>query len=229
MQFVALDDLRANALLGRSSIGWRAQREMCVYTSATKNRFGRFDLIYEWQIATEVTENTERESFGHTSVILRVLGGQFRISVGRRSIASAARASRRTRKKDLDVGAPLWVPRPILDCGKKGFLASGERHSEPRRRGTTPTSCEQARLVRSTLPPSPGPPVEAALPIRHTAMTNLPSSARVSRERAINGGQGRDAGTYATSAPRAKKNPRRTLTSRSACNSTNLRCPVRIG
>ena len=128
-------------------------------------------------------------------------------------------------EKDLDVGAPLWVPRPILIVEKKVFLASARGTQSHDAAGQHRHLANEARFVRSTLPPSPGPPVGTALPDSAPQSTVLPSSARVSRTRAINGGQGRDAGTYATSAPQAKNNPRRTLTPRSACNSTNLRLP----
>ena len=64
---------------------------------------------------------------------------------GRAAAPRAVRERAHAKKKDLDVGAPLWVPRPILIVEKKVF-GLGERHSEPRRRGTTPTSGERGEV-----------------------------------------------------------------------------------
>ena len=86
-------------------------------------------------------------------------------------------------EKDLDVGAPLWVPRPILIVEKKVF-GLGERHSEPRRRGTTPASGERGEVSPEYVAPVSRPACRSGWPDSAPQSTVLPSSARVSREHA---------------------------------------------
>jgi len=101
-----------------------------------------------------------------------------------RSGTRARCARGRTRKKNLDVAAPLWLPRPFLICGKKvGGL--GERHTEPRRRGTTPAVYRSSRAFSGVRCPRLRARCRSRLkPDRHPTTMRLPSSARVSREHA---------------------------------------------
>ena len=147
------------------------------------------------------------------------------LKIGRRAAAPARCAREGAREeKDLDVGAPLWVPRPILIVEKKVFWPRREALGATTPRDNT-VSGERGEVCPEYVAPVSRPACRYGSPDSAPQSTVLPSSARVSRTRAINGGQGRGAGTYATSAPQAKNNPRRTLTPRSACNSTNLRLP----
>ena len=102
---------------------------------------------------------------------------------GQSARSSASRGAREGARveENLDVGAPLWVPRPFLDCGKKGFLASARGTRSHDAAGQHRRLANEARLVRSTLPPSPGPPVDTAGPIRHPNR-RFYRPARVSRE-----------------------------------------------
>ena len=139
---------------------------MCGCTSATKNI--RPMLRTKADSHRGHREHRERK-LGQHLCVLRDLGGHFRICVGRRSIASAARERRAREKRFGRRGSPLGAEAD-LDCGKKGFLASARGTRSHDAAGQHRHLTNQARFVRSTLPPSPGPPVEAALPIRHTAM-----------------------------------------------------------
>ena len=110
------------------------------------------------------------------------------------------RAREHRPKKVWTPGLPSgWRGRFLIV--KKG-VGLGPRHSEPRRRGTTPTYDTTRRVVRSTLPPSPARPIAAAFPTRLATVQR----ACLARTRAINGGQGQNARPK----PLARREPRKT-------------------
>ena len=143
------------------------------------------------QIATEVTEDTESLCFKTSVFSVLSVANFVLVCAGARHRTRAVR-ERAHAEKDLDVGAPLWVPRPILIVEKRVF-GLGERHSEPRRRGTTPITGERGEVSPEYVAPVSRPACRSGFPDSEYRSANRPSSARVSRTRAINGGQGRDA------------------------------------
>jgi len=100
----------------------------------------------------------------------------------RSSASRGAREGARERK-NLDVGAPLWVPRPFLDCGKKGFWPWREALGATTPRDNT-ASGERGEVSPEYVAPVSRPACRYGWPDSAPQSTVLPSSARVSREHA---------------------------------------------
>ena len=138
-------------------------------------------------------------------------GGRERGTAGRASSGTrhATRASERAPKKNLDAGAPLGLARPFLIVKKRGWPRSEALGA------TTPRDNTDLRYNQASGPEHVAP-VSGSLD-----RSSLPNSAhyrpaRVSRENTRDQRRARPGRTTeVVSTPRAKKNPRRTLTSRS--------------
>ena len=207
MQFVCCSMIYGRILsLADPRSARRAQREMCGCTSATKNNLGlvmfRVDIAWNAKADSHRGHGEHRGRQFGTSVFSVSSVANFVLVSARRSIASRRAQAAHAKEKIWTSGLPSGCRGRFLIVEKKVFWprAGGTRSHDAA--GQHRHLTNQARFVRSTLPPSPGPPVEAALPIRHPAMRRFYRPARASAVHARStAGKGRDAGTYATSAP----------------------------
>jgi hypothetical protein len=149
-----------------------------------------------------------------------------------RSRAGAVREKARTRKKKFGRRGSPRIGEAILDLEKKRFWPRSEALGATTPRDNTGRFGEQSSVFRSTLPPSPGslskPAQTRSAP--HYDGTTV-QRACLARTRAINGGQGRDAGLFAKSLarPRSKKKPRANLHAPLEVTSTpTMPSPIRL-
>ena len=105
-----------------------------------------------------------REPFAMQEILTPRRQGAKRRAAGAQLRPSGARKGTHAKEKKFGRrGSPLGAEAE-LDCGKKGLVASARGTRSRDAAGQHRRFTNQARFVRSTLPPSPGPPAVGRLP-----------------------------------------------------------------